>query len=381
MKARSTIFLIALLSFFSLATLHASISYEVQTVQTLITGSKLQIDFQIKSTGDAFELGTSTFIVNYNSAALGPNSGVKLISGNDGPWSNPPNDDYDAVAVSKSTGYAGITVVFVGGDLDAGPVVGSTFTTVGSITIPITDATQLSQCTWRGIGSVTQVQEITSPGVSTSGECTDITSSGTFDGPSDAPLPVELTSFTALAQGRTVNLSWATKTEINNHGFDVERQVASTTPATSSTWTKVGSVTGKGTTNTQQNYSYSDVVSEAGSYNYRLKQIDNDGNFTYSSEVTIKATLSASDYQLSQNYPNPFNPSTKFNFALKTAGHVNVKIYNSIGQEVVTLFDGTLPADEIQQVTFDGSRLASGIYFYVLRAPDRVDVKKMLLMK
>ena len=201
-------------------------------------------------------------------------------------------------------------------------------------------------------------------------------------GLSNVPLPVEITSFTAQAQGRTIELSWATKTEVNNSGFDIERQAASTVAgAPSATWTKVGSITGKGTTNTPQNYSFSDVVKEAGTYNYRLKQIDHDGNFTYSSEVTVKATLSASDYQLSQNYPNPFNPSTKFTFAMKTSEHVAVKIYNSIGQEVATLLDGVVPADEIQNVTFDGSRLASGVYFYVLRAPDRVDVKKMLLMK
>ena len=70
----------------------------------------------------------------------------------------------------------------------------------------------------------------------------------------NAPLPVELVSFTGVAQGRTINLSWATKTEINNSGFDVERQAVSTTASATSTWAKVGSVTGKGTTNTPQNY-------------------------------------------------------------------------------------------------------------------------------
>jgi hypothetical protein len=184
-----------------------------------------------------------------------------------------------------------------------------------------------------------------------------------------------------MPQGRTINLAWSTKTEINNSGFDVERQAVGTTPATSSTWAKVGNVTGKGTTNAPQNYSFSDVVKSAGSYNYRLKQINRDGGFTYSSEVTVKATLSPEDYKLSQNYPNPFNPSTKFNFAVKSTEHVAIKVYNSIGQEVVTLFDGVVPADQIQEVTFDGSRLASGIYFYVLRATDRVEVKKMLMMK
>jgi hypothetical protein len=146
-------------------------------------------------------------------------------------------------------------------------------------------------------------------------------------------------------------------------------------------WAKVGFVEGKGTTNTPQNYSYKDVVKSAGSFTYRLKQTDRDGKFTYSAQVEAKATLTADDYKMSQNYPNPFNPSTKFNFAVSTPQHVSVKVFNSIGQEVQTLFNDIAPADQIQEVTFDGARLASGIYFYVLRAQDRVEVKKMLMMK
>ena len=229
---------------------------------------------------------------------------------------------------------------------------------------------------------MTQVQEITSPGVPTSGACTDITDALSFDTPADTPLPVELSSFTGSAQGRTINLAWTTKTETNNYGFDVERMAISTDPsAAAGTWAKVGFVAGKGTTNTPTNYTYSDAVSEAGSFSYRLKQTDRDGQFTYSAEVSVKATLSPEDYKLSQNYPNPFNPTTKFNFAVKTTEQVAIKVYNNLGQEVKTLFNGVVPADQIQSVTFDGSRLSSGIYFYVLRAADRVEVKKMMMLK
>ena len=237
-----------------------------------------------------------------------------------------------------------------------------------TVTLTITNATHTSSLAWDQVNS----------GISTSNSAS-ITNS--YAGTDNSLLPVEISSFTAQPQGRTINLAWSTKTEINNSGFDVERQAVSTTASATSTWAKVGSVTGKGTTNTPQNYSFSDVVKTAGSYNYRLKQIDHNGSFTYSSEVAVKATLSLADYKLSQNYPNPFNPSTKFDFAVKSTQHVAIKVYNSIGQEVVTLFDGIVPADQIQEVTFDGSRLASGIYFYVLRATDRVEVKKMLMMK
>jgi hypothetical protein len=205
------------------------------------------------------------------------------------------------------------------------------------------------------------------------------------------PLPVELVSFTASARGRNIDLSWATKTEVNNYGFDVERKAInnqkSTPPqadapmAQINSWKKVGFVEGKGTTNAPQNYGYKDVVKSAGTFAYRLKQTDRDGKFTYSTQVEAKAMLTADDYKMSLNYPNPFNPSTKFNFAVSTPQHVSVKVFNSVGQEVQTLFNDIAPADQIQEVTFDGARLASGIYFYVLRAQDRAEVKKMLLLK
>jgi Secretion system C-terminal sorting domain len=195
------------------------------------------------------------------------------------------------------------------------------------------------------------------------------------------PLPVELVSFTASARGRNIDLSWATKTELNNYGFDVERKAVASDQSTVNSWSKVGFVEGKGTTNAPQSYKYSDVVKSAGTFTYRLKQTDRDGKFTYSPQVEAKSALTTDDYKMSQNYPNPFNPSTKFNFAVSTPQQVSVKVFNIVGQEVQTLFNGIAPADQIQEVTFDGARLASGIYFYVLRAQDRVEVKKMLMMK
>lgn len=208
-----------------------------------------------------------------------------------------------------------------------------------------------------------------------------ITGDGTYTNPVDLPLPVELVSFTALAQGRTVNLAWTTKTETSNYGFDIERKAVSTAQSTSDSWTKVGFIAGKGTSTSSHDYSFRDVVKSAGTFTYRLKQTDRDGKFNYSAQVEAKATLTADDYKLSQNYPNPFNPSTKFSFAVKTTQHVAVTVFNTLGQEVATLFNDVVPADQIQEVTFDGARLSSGIYYYVLRAQDRVEVKKMLMVK
>jgi hypothetical protein len=188
-------------------------------------------------------------------------------------------------------------------------------------------------------------------------------------------LPVELTSFTAIAKGRGVELAWKTATEINNAGFAVEQKDIN------NNWNKIGYVEGSGTTNAPQSYSFIVKVSTPQKYQFRLKQIDRDGKFTYSGIVEATTAFTADDYKLSQNYPNPFNPSTTFSFAMKNTEQTMVKVYNLVGQEVATLFDGIAQPNHIYTVKFDAKNLPSGMYFYSLQSNSKNEVKKMMLMK
>jgi len=95
----------------------------------------------------------------------------------------------------------------------------------------------------------------------------------------DFPMPVELTSFNSTINGNNVNLIWQTASETNNSGFAIERTVINN--GTSSEWLNIGSVAGKGNSSTITDYSYTDRGLNTGSYNYRLKQIDVNGNFEY----------------------------------------------------------------------------------------------------
>jgi len=83
------------------------------------------------------------------------------------------------------------------------------------------------------------------------------------------------------------NLHWSTATEINNSGFEIQRRQTSQRVELSTDWAKVGFVAGAGTSNAPRNYSYTDSKLSAGSYSYRLKQIDNNGAFTYGSTVEV----------------------------------------------------------------------------------------------
>ena len=188
------------------------------------------------------------------------------------------------------------------------------------------------------------------------------------------PLPVELTSFTATVSEGKVELAWKTATEINNSGFDVERNSATG-------WAKIAFVAGHGTTNAPQSYSYTDASVRVGKYSYRLKQIDHDGKFVYHQVIETSVGITPSTVYLDNNYPNPFNPSTKISFVLGTKGHAALKVFNLLGQEVATLADGEFNDGETQTFTFDASKLSSGIYYYELRTGGTTQIKKMMLLK
>ena len=86
------------------------------------------------------------------------------------------------------------------------------------------------------------------------------------------------------------------------------------------------------------------------------------------------------NFKLYQNYPNPFNPVTKIRYSLSKAGHVSLKAFDISGKEVITLVSGRQDAGE-KEVTFEGTGLSSGIYFYRLTVDDISVVKKMILQK
>ena len=193
-------------------------------------------------------------------------------------------------------------------------------------------------------------------------------------------LPVELTSFTATSDRLTARLQWATATEKDNYGFDVERTGQGDSKGTKS-WAKINFVSGSGTSNMQHRYSFDDKNLTPGSYTYRLKQIDHNGAFKYSQTVEVEVGTAPKEFTLSENYPNPFNPTTNIEFTVRDNGPATLKVYNIVGQAVAELFNGRAEAGKIYLETFDASRFASGIYFSVLQMGNQRLVHKMSLLK
>ena len=86
------------------------------------------------------------------------------------------------------------------------------------------------------------------------------------------------------------------------------------------------------------------------------------------------------EYILHQNYPNPFNPTTTIEFSLPRASHVSLKVYDVLGQEILTLVNSEKSAG-VHRVEFDGSNAASGVYFYRMQAENNVQTKWFMLQK
>jgi hypothetical protein len=86
------------------------------------------------------------------------------------------------------------------------------------------------------------------------------------------------------------------------------------------------------------------------------------------------------NYTLEQNYPNPFNPSTKIVFQIPEPGNVSLKIYDMLGNEVVSLLNEEKQPGKYE-IEFNASHLSSGIYFYTLRSGTFINTKKMILIK
>ena len=188
----------------------------------------------------------------------------------------------------------------------------------------------------------------------------------------DVIIPVELASFAATTDKNDVILTWFTATETNNSGFEVQRK-------TTGGYESVAFVEGKGTTTETQNYLFRDKNLLSDTYTYRLKQLDYDGSFSYSDEVEIDIDQ-PSVFYLGQNYPNPFNPSTVIKYSVPSDGLVTLKVYDLLGKEVGKLVDEFKQAGTFD-VMFDGSNLASGVYYYQLTAGEMTATKKLMLTK
>lgn len=193
--------------------------------------------------------------------------------------------------------------------------------------------------------------------------------------PEGQPLPVELSSFTAVVNGTSIILMWRTETEVSNYGFEIER----TLTAILAGWEKIGFIDGHGNCNSPKDYSFTDIPGEGTNFQYRLKQIDTDGKYHYSDIVTVELAT-PEQFELRQNFPNPFNPSTHITYNLPSDEFVTIKVYDIVGSEIATLVNEEKKAGSYL-VTFEGVNLSSGVYICTMSGSSCIRSIKMLMIK
>jgi len=126
-------------------------------------------------------------------------------------------------------------------------------------------------------------------------------------------------------------------------------------------------------------------------YSYRLRAKSDSAYSDYSNvdSVYVNAVQTSvssnattiGQFLLSQNYPNPFNPTTNITFTLAQDGFTTLKIYDVLGREIATLVKKTMKAGVVNTVSFNASKLSSGVYFSRLESHGSVQIKKMLMLK
>jgi len=192
-------------------------------------------------------------------------------------------------------------------------------------------------------------------------------------------IPVELTSFTAINKGSKIILEWITATETNNQQFEVYRRNIDNEKSTD--WMLIGFRKGIGTTSEPTYYNYEDDITgiNANALEYRLKQIDYNGSFSFSEIISV-SNLAPNGFVLEQNYPNPFNPSTNIRYAVANKQFVSIKVYDVIGNEIATLVNEEKPAGSYE-VEFNAGNISAGVYYYTIVTESFVQTKKMILLK
>jgi hypothetical protein len=195
-------------------------------------------------------------------------------------------------------------------------------------------------------------------------------------------IPIELSSFTAVAMDAGVKLEWSTQSETENMGFYIYRFESKDDDKLR---INDAMIDGTGNSNSINTYQYIDAsVKDGKTYYYQLSDLDYNGNEIFHEPIKINVSL-PKRFELDQNYPNPFNPETTISYQLSHSGYCYLKIFNLQGQLVRTLVSENQESGRYS-VVWDGRddngfTLPSGVYIYQLRHNDLVETRKMNFIK
>ncbi len=182
-------------------------------------------------------------------------------------------------------------------------------------------------------------------------------------------LPVELSAFEAVSDGRDVVLTWMTASETNNAGFELQQRLVGETA-----FQPVQFVDGAGTTTEPQTYEVRLPDLPPGTYRFRLKQVDFDGSFAFSQEVELvhAVILESEDgtpnhFDLELPFPNPFQDRTTLRLVVARPQGVEVALFDVTGRRIRTLLEQTVVPNTEHDILIEADNLPAGTYFVRVR--------------
>ena len=192
------------------------------------------------------------------------------------------------------------------------------------------------------------------------------------------PLPVEIAKFEGTTTDHGVILTWQTVNERRNSGFEIQRREQK-----EQSWTQAGYVDSKasdGTSTQVQSYEYTMKDLPVGSHQFRLKQVDLDGNSTLTDPISVTVQMKEA-VKLAAPAPNPVSSTAKLSFAVKEQTKTTIALYNTLGQQVATLYEGVPQAGQQQTTRIDATNLPSGAYFLRLSSDGRTRTRRLTVVR
>ncbi len=193
----------------------------------------------------------------------------------------------------------------------------------------------------------------------------------TIDG-GGGEIPVELTSFTASAQGKYIILNWETATELNNFGFKIYRKL------NDNKFEFINFTEGNGTSSEPHNYIFKDYPCQNGEYKYQLKQIDYNG----AEKIYESGNVVYNHYQELQisAFPNPFNGLLNIEYNAPEGGDVQIGVFSLTGESIYKTID-KYNGEHFRKAQIDMNNYNSGIYILRINSKNRTRAIKVLMVK
>ncbi|MEQ9298498.1 MAG: T9SS type A sorting domain-containing protein [Cyclobacteriaceae bacterium] len=323
-------------------------SYDLRFVEESNDGSTLEIKVQMSYTITA-AVGSSNLVFSYNGAKV--NSPALSVAHN---FDQALDSDYAVMTLTEpEISTVSLNIELQADDMGTSLSAG-VWTDVATVSFTILDNTGTADFQWEVSGTEETVAYLED-------NSTLLSASGLLD--ESVPLPVELTSFEAINETGRIRLRWTTATELNNEYFQVLRSKSGTE------WTGLGTVDGHGTTNEPQYYTFFDETAPVGSWYYKLKQVDFDGAFEYSS--IIRVYRGEEDFAVSI-YPSPTTGNVNVHLqGLSAEEKLAYRVLNLLGQELVS---GGWQADEVGRVIANidlTTELSEGTYLLQIMSDER----------